>query len=183
MTASWAGCLLVATPTLLDPHFVRTVVLLLQHDLDGGALGVVLTRPSETAVSEVLPAWGEVAAAPAVVCAGGPVQPTAAVCLGRLRAPVEREGWAPLTDPLLGTVDLDLAPWAGLACVRVFAGYSGWSPGQLEGEVEDGAWFVLPALPDDAFTPSPELLWEQVLRRQGPPLAYAATFPPDPSLN
>ena len=181
---TWSGRLLVATPTLLDPNFARTVVLLLQHDEQDGALGVVLTRPTETGVGEVLPEWAGAAAGPAVVFAGGPVQPTAAVCLGRLSNPGGPvEGWAPLPDPLLGTVDLDRSPWPGLAEVRVFAGYAGWAAAQLEAEVEQGAWWVLDALPGDAFTPRPELLWEQVLRRQGPPLAYAVTFPADPSLN
>jgi putative transcriptional regulator len=182
--SSWSGRLLVATPTLLDPHFARTVVLLLQHDEQEGALGVVLSRPGETGVEAVLPSWSQAAAEPAVVFGGGPVQPTAAVCLGRLAAPSHpAQGWAPLTDPLLGTVDLDREPWEGLAEVRVFAGYAGWSAQQLEGEVEAGAWWVLDALPGDPFTPRPELLWEQVLRRQGPPLAYAVTFPADPTLN
>jgi putative transcriptional regulator len=181
---TWSGRLLVATPTLQDPNFARCVVLLLQHDAADGALGVVLTRPSGTAVGEVVPTWSPVASEPAVVFGGGPVQPTAAVCLGRLSAPAHpAQGWAPLTDPLLGTVDLELAPWEGLAEVRLFAGYAGWSTEQLEGEVEAGAWWVLDALPGDPFTPRPELLWEQVLRRQGPPLAYAVTYPSDPTLN
>ena len=182
--SSWSGRLLVATPTLLDPHFARTVVLLLQHDEQDGALGVVLSRPSETGVEAVLPAWSEAAAAPAVVFGGGPVQPTAAVCLGRLAAPSgPQAGWAPLADPLLGTVDLDREPADELEQVRVFAGYAGWESGQLEGEVDEGAWWVLDALPGDPFTPAPELLWRQVLQRQGPPIAFAAHYPSDPSLN
>ena len=182
--SSWSGRLLVATPTLLDPHFARAVVLLLQHDEDEGTLGVVLSRPSETAVAEVLPAWSDLAAEPALVFGGGPVQPTAAVCVGRLAAPAHPAyGWAPLADPILGTVDLDADPWEGLAQVRVFAGYAGWSAGQLEAEVEQGAWWVLDALPGDAFCPRPDLLWGQVLHRQGPPLAFAASYPQDPSLN
>jgi len=180
---SWSGRLLVATPTLLDPHFLRTVVLLLQHDPEEGTLGVVLNRPSETAVSEVLEGWHDVAAGPPVVFSGGPVQPTAAVCLGRVRSPREAQGWAPLTDPLLGTVDLDGRPWDGLAEVRVFAGYAGWSTQQLEAEVAEGAWWLFDALPGDPFVARPELLWGQVLRRQGPPLAFAASYPEDPSLN
>lgn len=181
---TWSGRLLVATPALLDPHFARTVVLLLQHDDEDGALGVVLSRPTDTELAEVLPTWSGVAAAPAVVFGGGPVQPTAAVCLGRLGAPGgPAQGWAPLADPLLGTVDLDRSPWEGLVQARVFAGYAGWTPQQLEGEVEAGAWWVLDALPGDPFTPRPDLLWQQVLRRQGPPLAYAVTYPPDPTLN
>ena len=67
--------------------------------------------------------------------------------------------------------------------VRVFSGYAGWSPGQLEGEVEQGAWWVVDALPGDPFVARPELLWRQVLRRQGPPLALVSTYPDDPALN
>ena len=144
----------------------------------------MLTRPSETAVDEVLPSWPGSSAPPDVVFGGGPVQPSAAVCLGRVREPAPGlPGWAPLADPLLGTVDLDDAPWDRLVHVRVFAGYAGWSAGQLEAEVEAGAWWVLDALPGDPFTPAPELLWQQVLRRQGPPLAFAVTFPEDPTHN
>lgn len=182
--STWSGRLLVATPTLLGEPFRRSVVLLLQHDPDEGALGVVLSRPSDTAVAEVLPDWHTLAAAPPVVFGGGPVQPTAAVCLGRLREPAHPAyGWAQLPDPLLGTVDLDGAPWEGLEQVRVFAGYAGWAGGQLEAEVAEGSWWVLDALPGDAFTPQPELLWAQVLRRQGPPIAFAVHVPDDPSLN
>ncbi len=182
--SSWAGRLLVATPTLLDPHFLRTVVLLLQHSDDEGALGVVLTRPTGTDLDEVLPGWSGVARTPTVVFGGGPVAPTAAVCVGRLaKVGHPATGWAPLPDPLLGTVDLDHGPWEGLAEVRVFAGYAGWGSEQLEGEVAAGAWWVLDALPGDAFTPRPELLWAQVLRRQGPPLAFAVTYLADPTLN
>ena len=80
-----AGQLVVATPQLGDPNFSRTVVLLLQVDEDDGALGLVLNRPTGTGVDEVLPDWLELAADPPVVFAGGPVQPQAAICLGRGR--------------------------------------------------------------------------------------------------
>ena len=190
MTAaeSWAGRLLVATPSLVDPSFVRSVVLLLQHEREGGALGVVLTRPSGTAVGEVLPGWPERCAEPAVVFGGGPVQPSAAVCLGRTQpGSPPSTAYAPFAEELfaeqLGTLDLDGEPPAGLVAVRVFAGYAGWSAGQLEAEVAAGAWWVLEALPGDAFTPEPELLWRQVLLRQGLPLAFAASYPQDPTLN
>jgi putative transcriptional regulator len=186
----WVGRLLVSAPALTDPHFDRTVVLLLQHDDDSGARGVVLNRPSDTPVGTVLPAWEERAAVPALVFFGGPVQPDAAICLGR-RAPgaVATPGYAPLVrpngalDPQLGTVDLDGAVVPDLRDVRVFAGYAGWSAGQLEGEVAVGAWWVLDALPGDAFDPAPTALWPAVLRRQGLPLALAASAPADPRLN
>jgi putative transcriptional regulator len=185
-----AGQLVVATPTLLDPSFARTVVLLLQVDEDDGALGLVLNRPSGTDVGEVLPDWRALAAAPALVFTGGPVQPNAAICLGHgrpggaaLAAYSVLEG-VPGTS--VGTVDLDSDPHelaTGVSEVRVFAGYAGWAAGQLEAEVEEGAWWVLDALPADAFTAAPEQLWAEVLRRQGPPIAFAASYPDDPGLN
>jgi putative transcriptional regulator len=186
---SWSGRLLVATPGLTEPSFARTVLLLLQHSADEGALGVVLNRPSGTDVDEVLPGWEALAHAPAVVFEGGPVQPNAAICLGRARSDSPPEAYAVLQkDPTgtLGTVDLDAAPEllaSSVDAVRVFAGYAGWSPGQLEDEVAEGSWWVLDALPGDAFSPAPTLLWRQVLRRQGMPLALAASYPPDPTLN
>ena len=183
-TPPWDGRLLVATPQLTDPHFARTVVLLLQHDADEGALGVVLTRPSGTGVAEVVPSWEGLAAGPPVVFSGGPVQPEAAICLGRVAAGTGASAaFAPLREPQLGTVDLDAPPTAGLRHVRLFAGYSGWGAGQLEAEVDEGAWWVLDALPGDAFAPRPDQLWGDVLRRQGLPLAFQVTATEDPSLN
>lgn len=186
----WTGRLLVATPLLTEATFARSVILLLQADDEDGALGLVLNRPTGTAVGEVLPDWQPLAAEPGVVFTGGPVQPNAAICLGHGRpggpavaAYSVLEG-APGTA--LGTVDLDASPddvHRAVSEVRVFAGYAGWSPGQLEAEVEEGAWWVVEALPSDAFTDRPEQLWPQVLRRQGAPLAFAAGYPADPSLN
>ena len=186
-----AGRLLVATPVIAEPTFARTVVLLLTAGDEDGALGVVLNRAGDTEVARVLPDWQPFVAAPDVVFEGGPVQTTAAICLARLKPGVdEGPGLAPLAvagpGPRLATVDLDAEPERVVPSVsrlRVFAGYAGWSPGQLEAEVEEGAWWVLDALPDDAFPTRPELLWQQVLRRQGPPLAFAVTLPQDPTLN
>ena len=185
-----AGQLVVATPSLTDPHFARTVVLLLQADPEDGALGLVLNRPTGTAVAQVLPDWAELTAEPPVVFTGGPVSPTSAICLGRGRlhraaaaAYSELEG---VPGGAVGTVDLDASP-ADVAAVvervRVFAGYAGWSPGQLEAEVADGAWWVLESLPADAFDGEPALLWHRALLRQGPPIAFAASYPSDPTLN
>jgi putative transcriptional regulator len=185
-----AGQLVVATPQLDDPNFARTVVLLLQVDEEDGALGLVLNRPTGTDVAEVLPDWAPLAAQPPVVFVGGPVQPDGAICLGRGRAegqPVAAysvlEG-VPGTS--IGTVDLDSPPEqlaAAVSEVRLFAGYAGWSASQLEAEVDEGAWWVLDALPADAFSAEPEALWASVLKRQGPPIAFAASYPEDPSLN
>lgn len=178
------GRLLVATPTLYDPNFFRTVVLVLEHG-DEGAIGVVLNRPSETAVGESLPDWNPLASDPGVVFVGGPVSPDAAIGLARAGSVDHADGWAPLLGHL-GTVDLARAPLdlpIDVQNLRVFAGYAGWSAGQLDGEVDSAGWFVLDAAPDDVFTSEPVGLWASVLRRQGGRLAMYATAPPHPSLN
>ncbi len=183
---NWSGRLLVATPALTEPTFARTVILLLQHALADGALGVVLNRPSGTSVDEVLPAWTGLTGEPAFLFEGGPVQPQAAICLGRGRPHAPESPAYAVLDGVLGTVDLDASPHeltATVDQVRIYAGYAGWSPGQLEAEVEEGSWWVLEALPGDPFSTRPEVLWPQVLRRQGAPLAFAAIYPPDPTLN
>ncbi|MGN6607000.1 MAG: YqgE/AlgH family protein [Jatrophihabitans sp.] len=178
-----AGRLLVATPLLTDPHFHRTVVYLLEHD-GGGTVGVVLNRPSHTPVGQVLPDWHDVTSEPQVVFNGGPVQPDGALCLGLLGG----SGVAGMREVVDGvsTVDLDgdvtvVAPAASR--LRVFAGHSGWSPGQLEHELAEGAWWVAPGSPADLFSADPRPLWTTVLRRQPPPLCFLATYPDDPTLN
>lgn len=165
--SSLSGSLLVASPQLGDPSFRRTVVLLLEHT-DEGALGVVLTRPGSIEVASVLPTLSGRAARPEVVFLGGPVQPE--VALGLVR-----------DGDRVGLVDLDDA--SDTSPVRVFAGYAGWSPQQLEGEIDRGDWFVVPVEPDDALGPCPELLWRAVLRRQGGRLAMLSTLPDDPREN
>lgn len=182
---SLTGRLLVATPALRDPNFERTVVLLVAHE-DGGALGVVLNRATEVPVSEVLEGWGVLASEPAVVFEGGPVQPEAAICLARTRNGAGRIPGFNRVSGAVGTVDLSGDPEKlrdSLVSVRVFAGYAGWSPGQLENEVEGGSWFVFDALPGDAFVNRPDDLWPMVLRRQGGLMAAVAIFPADPLAN
>lgn len=185
---SLTGRLLVASPELGDPNFARTVVLLVDHD-ESGALGVVLNRPSTTDVSEILPDWHLYATPPQVVFQGGPVGRDSALALAA-RVDGKGEEGEPLgfrhVHSGIGLVDLD-APAevvAGeLTSMRVFAGYAGWGPGQLEDEIDGGSWFVVPADPFDLADDEPERLWERVLRRQPPRLAMVATFPDDPSLN
>jgi putative transcriptional regulator len=183
---SMTGQLLVATPTLKDPNFDRTVVLLVAHET-GGALGVVLNRATEVPVAEVLGTWGELAGDPAVLFEGGPVQPESAICLARTKPEVKKRlsGFHPVSGAL-GTLDLSADPERmreSVAGIRVFAGYSGWSAGQLEDEIASGSWFVFDALPGDPFVERPDDLWAMVLRRQGDILAAVAHFPPDVSLN
>lgn len=161
----------MALPLLADPNFDRTIVLLLTHG-DDGTIGVVLNRPSTTDVAEVLPRWDGLAADPAVVYVGGPVQPEVAIALG-LGADLE-----------VASIDLDGDPLLAAARqIRVFAGYAGWSPGQVEEEVAEGAWVVVEARPLDAFSAAPEDLWSTVLRRQPGTLAWMANLPEDVSVN
>lgn len=179
------GRLLVATPALTEPTFARTVVLLLEHSPADGALGVVVNRPTHAPLADVVPAVQDLATEPRVLFDGGPVSRTTAIGLGAVVAGAEPDGWSPVVPPLV-TVDLDHDPAllaASLRTLRVFAGYAGWSPGQLEGEIAEGSWYVVDALPDDPFVPSPERLRAAVLRRQGWPLAAAAHSPDDPALN
>jgi putative transcriptional regulator len=188
--SSLTGKLLVATPSLADPNFDRAVVLLLDHDAEG-SLGVVLNRPTPVGVGDVLLPWAPLAGVPQVVFQGGPVSLDSA--LGLAVVPGEaRDGED--ADPLgwrrvygaIGLVDLEAPPEllaAELGSLRIFAGYSGWGPGQLEKELVEGAWYVIESEPGDVSAPDPGSLWRSVLRRQRNELAMVATYPDDPSLN
>lgn len=179
------GRLLVSTPLLDDGVFHRSVILMLQHD-DNGAQGVVLNKPLGAEVDAVLPGWGEHIAAPQTLFQGGPVQMDSA--LGLVTVPGD-EGLPPGSQRLFGSVaiiDLDTPPLLVMPEVgglRIFAGYAGWSSGQLEGELRRGSWFVVDSAAGDLLTADPEHLWEQVLRRQRGELAFVALYPPDPELN
>jgi putative transcriptional regulator len=190
MEETLAGRLLVATPLLGDPNFRRTVVLVVEDEPGEGTLGVVLNRPTEVPVGRVLEPWTGLASDPSVVFHGGPVSPNSALGLAIVPGDEEPVGWRPL-DSLarparLGLVDLETPPEllaGGIASFRVFAGYAGWGPGQLQAEIEEGAWYVVPAEPSDAFAAEPGRLWQAVLRRAGGTLALVATYPDDPALN
>ncbi|GLV51763.1 UPF0301 protein [Thermobispora bispora] len=187
--AIYVGRLLVATPLLEDPNFRRSVVLILEHDEDGGTLGVILNRPSEIAVHQVLPSWDALVTGPSVLFQGGPVQTDSALALAAVMSGDEPLGWRRLqgkTSTRLGTVDLDAPPeiLAGeITQMRIFAGYAGWAAGQLESEIREGAWYVVDSEPGDTFNSDPENLWRAVLRRQRNELAFVSTFPDDPTLN
>lgn len=233
-----AGRLLVANPKLLDPNFDRCVVMIVAYGIEG-ALGLVLNRPSDMAVSSPLPQWAQLATDPAVMFLGGPVAHQAVICLARTGPPAREHpatptrpasqgGQEPGSDPTavpgagipgigipgigqaipgsqpavggesaspggwkqldgdLGTLDLEGDPDAftgRVRALRVFAGYAGWAAGQLEGEIESGAWWVLDAAPDDAFSAEPETLWKRVLLRQPEPLRLVAFYPDNPVWN
>jgi putative transcriptional regulator len=182
--ASLTGRLLVASPALTGGTFARSVVLLLDHD-EAGALGVIVNRPTPVPVAEVLPGWRALASGPGVVFQGGPVALDSALGLAVVPGDGEPLGWRRVVGGI-GLVDLDAPPEllaAELGPLRIFAGYAGWAAGQLESELEEGAWFVVPAEPDDAFSTEPDQLWRTVLRRQPGSLALLSTYPEDPTHN
>lgn len=188
--SSLTGRLLVATPRLADPNFDRTVVLLLDHD-EEGTLGVVLNRPTPVEVRDVLEPWAALAVAPRVVFQGGPVALDSALGLAvvpgdpRPDEDADLLGWRRVHGAI-GLVDLEAPPEllaAELSALRIFAGYSGWGPGQLEKELADGAWYVVESEPGDVSWQDPSRMWRSVLRRQRGELALVATYPDDPSLN
>lgn len=169
------GQLLVAAPSLVDPNFRRTVVLVAEHG-EAGAMGVVLNRPSETRVREAVPEL-EPLAGEEPVFVGGPVATDSLLALAEVD---DADDASELVVGDVGFVqDAAVAARRG----RIFVGYAGWSAGQLEAELAEESWIVVPAEPDDVFTEEPDALWSRVLARQGGPLALLATMPPDPSLN
>src|SRR6266516_3323386 len=175
------GQLLIASPSLLDSNFRRTVVLVTEHT-DEGAAGLVLNRPSPASVSELVPELEPLAEEEEQVWLGGPVQPNAVLVLGEFVDPDDA------AVPLFGTLGFpsleepeDVLP--ATTRRRVFAGYAGWGAGQLETELERDDWIVEPALNDDAFTESPDHLWADVLRRKGGIYELVARMPEDPSVN
>lgn len=180
-----AGRLLLATPGLLDPNFADTVVLLLDVN-DEGALGVVLNRPTALPVSEVLGEWGDVVEEPEVLFQGGPVSTDGALAVAlALPGGEGAAGFRPLWGRI-GLLDLDTPRELVEGTVdrlRIFAGYAGWGVGQLEAEVAEGSWYVVPGEVDDVFGEETRDLWRQILRRQPGDLAFHATRPVDPGLN
>ena len=199
------GSLLVALPTLEEPTFHQTVILMLVFGPSEGALGVVLNRPNEVPVAALLPGWEHLAAPPDSVFVGGPVARDQVICLATLKPsvgvgpdaePVPGCAPLPLADGGLGasgsvagrlaTVDLNRDPSEvedAISRVRLFSGYAGWSAGQLEGELRSGSWLVLPAQEGDAFSDDPAGLWTRVLARQPGHVALYAKAPPKLSLN
>lgn len=180
---SWRGRLLVATPAIESGPFWRSVVFLLDHDEDG-ALGVVVNRPLPSDVEDVLPVWSPHVNAPDCLFDGGPVAMDSALAVGVAPEGVVPDGWRPMTGHV-GLVDLEgePPPIGQLVGLRVFAGYAGWSGGQLEDEVDEGSWVVVDAQDSDLTSPQPEILWREVLRRQADDTRFWTTFPADPGEN
>jgi putative transcriptional regulator len=174
------GQLLIAGPTLLDPNFWRTVVLVVEHS-EEGALGLVLNRPSETTVGDAVPELKAMIDEDDLLFIGGPVQPAAVIVLARFEDPSD--------SVLLAFDDIGVlssgSETEGEAVreARGFVGHAGWGAGQLDAEIERGDWILEPAARGDAFTDEPSELWETVLTRKGGSYALVARMPPDPSWN
>lgn len=179
---SLKGHVLIAAPVLLDPNFRRTVVLILEHTPEG-AVGLVLNRPSELVAGEAVPELSGLVAGDDHVWVGGPVQPQAVIAMAEYTdgVPVERSVVGPIAPLEVESGVEEARPH--VARVRIFAGYAGWGEGQLDGELEEDAWFTSPALPGDVFTEDHATLWNRVLRRMGGHFKLIASMPEDPEMN
>ncbi|MDX1384193.1 MAG: YqgE/AlgH family protein, partial [Thermoanaerobaculia bacterium] len=160
---SLKGTLLIASPVMMDPNFAGSVVLVCVHD-DEGSVGLVLDRPTELSVADHLPAWARHATPPRVVFLGGPVNVEMAIGVGEAHS--ELTGWSPVVGTT-GLIDLEAAEPADVGRLRVFAGYAGWSAGQLDAEVAALDWVVVPAHPDDPFAEDPAVIRQRALARKG----------------
>jgi putative transcriptional regulator len=179
--ATLTGHLLISGASLVDPNFRRTIVLIGHHD-DEGAVGVILNEPLDVTVAEAVPPLADLVPAGDLLFRGGPVQPEAAVVLADFADPSSAEV---LAFGTIGFLPQEVTPEevGPLRHARVFAGYAGWGPGQLEAELEEESWIVEPALASDVFTVHPERLWQDILRRKGHAFDLLRTMPPDPTMN
>jgi putative transcriptional regulator len=173
---------LIAGPSLLDPNFWRTVVLVVEH-AEEGALGLVLNRPSETSLGEAVPQLGELLDSDQPLFVGGPVQPSAVMVLAEFEDPGDAALLAFDDVGVLGTGSSPEELNVGVRSGRAFVGHAGWGPGQLDDEIERGDWILEAASSQDAFTSEPQQLWSDVLIRKGGSYALIARMPPDPSMN
>lgn len=181
MDESLRGKLLIASPALTDPNFERSVVLITEHN-DEGAMGIVLNRPSRMQAADVVPQLAAIAADEPLFV-GGPVQPDAVVLLAEFSDPAAA-AWIVAADVGLATAEADLDELSEkVRRGRLYAGYSGWAPGQLESELELESWIVEAPLPAELFPADPDTMWRDVLARMGGSYALVARMPDDPSLN
>ncbi len=158
---------LVAKRELADPNFRETVVLV-THPSRGGPWGVIINRPLEHRLSEVLTDYESLKGRKDVLFFGGPVARQGLVFL--VRSPKAPPGATAVLRDVFFTSDTDLIdsllkrpdPTRGL---RVFSGHSGWAPGQLQQEIARGGWHVVPADAETVFDKDPALVWPELIRR------------------
>ena len=175
---SVAGKMLLANGSLFGDVFRQTVVLMAEHD-ENGALGFVLNRPTPMIVDrDESPASLDVV--DPTVFSGGPVQQGLLSVIAEFVAP---EHSTKLIFDSVGFLNLDASEVTAVRRARVFAGYSGWGPGQLEREIEEGSWVITLATSDLVFDVGPSDVWREALRRMGGEYALMATMPYDPGMN
>ena len=160
------GRLLIAARHLPDPNFSETVVLLADYD-ENGAMGLVVNRRSDVPLARAFPGIGPPLDPQHRLYIGGPVAPTGVLAL--LRSDTPPSGARAILDdvhligarePLEDEIRARTAP----ARFRVYVGYAGWGPGQLERETADGSWHVVRATADVVFDPEPASVWERQIR-------------------
>jgi len=153
------GVILVADKQLDDPNFQKTVVVI-ADSTEEGVLGLILNRRSEMPLKDVLEKWKEASRVKDPIFVGGPVGRSGMFALIRVKTPPEGAKRV-ISDIHLVTDREGLVPHLaeGPARVRVYAGYTGWAPDQLESEIAEGGWHVLPANPKLVFDEDPDSLW------------------------
>ena len=177
------GTLLIAPPMMHDPNFRRTVVLLCEHGGEG-SFGLVLNRPLEVSLHELMRG---VAPRETSISMGGPVQPDTLHFIHRHGDVLPQT--VSILDGIYWGGDFDLLKvliengQTSPRDLRFFLGYSGWSAGQLESEIEAGGWILARADASAIFTTDPSALWRTVLRSLGGEYALLANFPEDPRSN
>jgi putative transcriptional regulator len=167
------GSLLVASDKLADPNFAESVVLIVQYDPDEGTVGIVINRRSDITISRIFPKMKRASTDP--VYMGGPVGITAVQAL--LRLPEKADQAAHVMGDVYVTgakevIEKSIAARAGPSKFRLYVGYAGWAPGQLEGEIRQGAWSVLNRGPKVVFDEDPDSLWDRLTRESHMQIAF-----------
>ena len=169
------GVFLVASPTMTDPNFSETVILIVEHG-PGGSLGVVLNRSTKVLLSDALPEINRLKGTTHRLFAGGPVEPTRLVMLFRFKEPPE-DAQSVFDGVYVGgtpkTLERIMTESKPNETFRAFAGYAGWGPGQLKFEMLQGAWATLPADSKGIFDQDPATLWEECVSRLQAPRVIA----------
>ena len=175
------GRLLIAMPMLNDPNFWQAVVLLCNYGPDG-ALGVVLNRPTEVAVSALIHDFPNLAGGERIY-EGGPVAKNGmlVLCRGSVNGGNNIVGDISLAKDLESLKAVDNTESSSE--IRCYLGYAGWTPGQLEAEIKTGAWRTMRADSTLIFDADSTVLWPQMMRRLGPEWAFYATMPLNPNMN
>jgi putative transcriptional regulator len=161
-----APCILVASPLLLDPNFLHTVILLVEHD-DTGAMGVILNRPLPVTLAQIceeshLPFQGD---DKATAWRGGPVDPQRGIVLVRGGLPSPEDTVLDFTDFISYRKDLLESLLVEPASrFRLFLGYAGWGEGQLDTELDQGGWARVPLNPDWLMSAEPTELWNRAIQ-------------------